>query len=92
MPYHTEVSDSTLAGAGVMGTTITERGLTYVGIDISGHMVPQYAPTAAFRQLEVLLGRVASLSSNAPFTTDAGVGQVSAQELAGLGGNFLVPW
>lgn len=88
VPYHHDVSDSTLAGAGVFGTTITERGLTFVGVDLSGHMVPQYAPTAAFRQVEVLLGRVSSLSSTDPFTTafDADVGQVSS--LSGVSGNF----
>lgn len=88
VPYHNEVSDSTLAGAGVFGTTITERGLTFVGIDLSGHMIPQYAPSAAFRQVEVLLGRVSSLSSNDPFTTDSSVTQPS---LAGIKGNFLEP-
>lgn len=88
VPYHHDVSDSTLAGAGVFGTTITERGLTFVGIDLSGHMVPQYAPTAAFRQVEVLLGRVSSLSSTDPFTTasDSDVAQVSS--LSGVSGNF----
>lgn len=86
VPYHDSVSDSTLAGAGVFGSTISERGLTWVGINLSGHMVPQYAPSAAFRQVEVLLGRVSSLSSNEPFTTDAGVAQVS---LEGVNGNFL---
>ncbi|KAJ4415284.1 hypothetical protein N0V82_007446 [Gnomoniopsis sp. IMI 355080] len=88
VPYHTDVSDSTLAGAGVFGTTISERGLTFVGIDLSGHMVPQYAPTAAFRHVEVLLGRVSSLSSTDPFTTaiDSNVAQVAS--LAGESGNF----
>jgi carboxypeptidase D len=71
VPYHDEVSASTLAGSGVMGTTHTERGLTWVGVDLSGHMVPQYAPSAAYRHLEFLLGRIDSLSSTVPFTTDA---------------------
>ena len=70
VPYHNETSDSTLAAAGVYGTAHTERGLTYVGIALSGHMVPQYAPSAAFRQVEFMLGRVKSLSSKEPFTTD----------------------
>lgn len=70
VPYHEDGSLSTLAGAGVFGTTHSERGLTYVGVSLSGHMIPQYAPSAAFRQLEVLLGRVDSLSSKKPFTTD----------------------
>ncbi|KAI9784285.1 MAG: hypothetical protein M1839_002346 [Geoglossum umbratile] len=38
VPYHVDVSLSTMAGAGVMGTTHTERGLTWVTIQLSGHM------------------------------------------------------
>ncbi|KAI1874259.1 uncharacterized protein JN550_002838 [Neoarthrinium moseri] len=82
VPYHAlstadtigEESDpqrlATMAAAGVMGVAHTERGLTYVSVDISGHMVPQYAPSAAFRQLEFLLGRVSSLSDTTPFETE----------------------
>jgi carboxypeptidase D len=70
VPYHNELSPSTLAGAGVMGSTHTERGLTWVTVELSGHMVPQYAPSAAYRHLEFLLGRVESLASLEPFTTD----------------------
>ena len=33
-------------------------------------MVPQYAPSAAYRQLEFLLGRIGSLSEVSSFTTD----------------------
>lgn len=68
VPRHADYSDSTLAAQGVMGTTHTERGLTWVTIELSGHMVPQYQPSASFRQLEFLLGRVNSLSSSKPFT------------------------
>jgi carboxypeptidase D len=75
VPYHHAGADPTLAGAGVFGTAHSERGLTYVGVDLSGHMIPQYAPSAAYRHLEVLLGRVPSLDSTMPFTTDTGVGQ-----------------
>ncbi len=75
VPYHHAGANPTLAGAGVFGTAHTERGLTYVGVDLSGHMIPQYAPSAAYRHLEFLLGRVDSLSSTAPFTTDSGVAQ-----------------
>jgi carboxypeptidase D len=69
VPYHDDLSQSTLAASGVLGTTHTERGLTWVSVDLSGHMIPQYAPSAAYRHLEFLLGRVESLSSQAPFTT-----------------------
>jgi carboxypeptidase D len=37
VPYHIDYSQSTLAGAGVFGTVHTERGLTYVTVDLSGH-------------------------------------------------------
>jgi len=57
------------AGSGVFGTTHTERGLTYVEVDLAGHMIPQFAPAAAYRYLEFLLGRIDSLSSTEPFTT-----------------------
>jgi carboxypeptidase D len=75
VPYHAPTDPSldprpsTIAGSGVMGTTHTERGLTWVGVDLSGHMVPQYAPSAGYRTLEFLLGRIDSLSSTKPFTT-----------------------
>ena len=68
VPYHVDSSLSTLAGAGVFGTTHTERGLTWVDVSLSGHMVPQYAPSAAYRTLEFLLGRVDSLTSTQGFT------------------------
>jgi carboxypeptidase D len=35
-------------------------------------MVPQYAPTAAYRQLEFLLGRIESLGERSDFTTQKG--------------------
>jgi len=41
VPYHDDPQISTIAGAGVFGTTHTERGLTYVGVDLSGHMVSE---------------------------------------------------
>ncbi|KAK6330462.1 hypothetical protein TWF696_003353 [Orbilia brochopaga] len=49
-------------GQGEMGLWHEERKLTYVEIKLSGHMVPQYQPGAAYRQLEYLLGRVKDLS------------------------------
>lgn len=70
VPYHTIQDPSTLAGAGVFGKTHTERGLTYVYTALSGHMIPQYAPSASYRQLEFLLGRISSLTEVSAFTTD----------------------
>jgi carboxypeptidase D len=65
--YASEDLDS-LAGKGVLGVTHTERGLTYVEIFQSGHMVPENSPSAAYRHLEFLLGRVKSLSDRSPYT------------------------
>ncbi|KAG4428662.1 hypothetical protein IFR05_015850 [Cadophora sp. M221] len=61
--YLGEQDPSTLAASGIMGTTHTERSLTWVTINLAGHMVPQYAPSAAYRHVEFLLGRIDSLSS-----------------------------
>ncbi|KAK6950642.1 hypothetical protein Daesc_007166 [Daldinia eschscholtzii] len=93
VPFHTlstadEIESETdqtklgsIAAAGVLGTAHTERGLTYVSVDLSGHMVPQYAPSAAFRHLEFLLGRVDSLSSVQPFTIEPNYPQPPADSL-----------
>lgn len=72
VPYHSELSDGTLAGAGVFGKWWEERGLTFSTVDLSGHMVPQYQPSSAYRQLEYLLGRIESLGEVSDFTTQRG--------------------
>lgn len=72
VPYHSELSDSSLAGAGVFGQWHTERGLTFTTVDLSGHMIPQYAPSAAYRQLEFMLGRIDNLGEVSDFTTQKG--------------------
>ena len=46
-----------------------DRGLTFVSVHLSGHLVPEFQPSAAYRQLELLLGRVSDLSDTRPFTT-----------------------
>ncbi|CUS14441.1 unnamed protein product [Tuber aestivum] len=46
---------------GIMGVVHTERKLTWVEIEWCGHMVPQYQPGVAYRQLEYLLGRIDKL-------------------------------
>ena len=72
VPYHTELSQETLAGAGNFGKWHTERNLTFCTVELSGHMVPQYAPSAAYRQLEFLLGRIDNLGEISDFTTQSG--------------------
>lgn len=61
-----------VAGAGLLGTTHTERGLTFVTVNHAGHEIPQYVPGAAYRQLEFLLGRIPSLTTMGDFTTQSG--------------------
>jgi len=60
------------AGAGFQGTWHTERGFTFVTVALSGHEIPEYAPGAAFRQLEFLLGRIENLSVEGDYTTQKG--------------------
>lgn len=69
-PYHPEYNAGSLAGAGILGSWGSERGLTFYQVQLAGHELPGYSPGAAYRVLEVLLGRIDSLSE-APgqFTT-----------------------
>lgn len=89
IPYHSNPDLGTAAGAGVFGTAHTERGLTYSTVMLSGHEVPGFQPSVAYRHLEVLLGRVENLQSTAPFTTDVNnTAQPSEASLGlGTGGN-----
>jgi carboxypeptidase D len=64
---------STISGSGTQGIVHTERGLTWVEVFLSGHMVPQYTPGVAFRQLEFLLGRIPSMTKATPFTVQRNV-------------------
>ncbi|KAG2090020.1 Alpha/Beta hydrolase protein [Suillus discolor] len=43
-------------GVGAYGTTHSERGLTYYEVALSGHMIPQFAPVAAFQIMQYLMG------------------------------------
>jgi carboxypeptidase D len=75
VPYHDDPVAGSVAGAGVFGGYVTERGLTFVAIMLSGHEVPEYQPSAGYRNLEFLLGRVKSLDEVSPFTTQPNVTQ-----------------
>lgn len=63
------ISVGYVGGGGWYGKAHTERGLTFVSVALSGHMIPQSVPGAAYRQLEFLLGRVDNLTSVGEFTT-----------------------
>lgn len=68
VPYHSELNLGSTAGAGYMGVWWEERGFTLCAVDLSGHMIPQYQPSSAYRHLEYLLGRIDSLSEVSDFT------------------------
>jgi carboxypeptidase D len=74
VPYHDHPMES-MAGAGVFGAWTSERGLTFVLTELAGHFLPQGAPSAAYRHLEFLLGRIENLSEVSPFTTQQGYEQ-----------------
>lgn len=84
VPYHNNDDFTSLAGSGVVGTTHTERGLTYFGVAQSGHFLAQDQPALAYRSVEMLLGRVDSLASLKPFTTDTNA-TVQPTEITGNG-------
>ncbi|CAE6369106.1 unnamed protein product [Rhizoctonia solani] len=46
-----------IEGFGILGSMHQERNLTYVEVDLAGHMMPQFAPWAAYKTLSYLLGR-----------------------------------
>ncbi|KAG2038256.1 Alpha/Beta hydrolase protein [Suillus americanus] len=43
-------------GVGAYGTMHSERGLTYYEVALSGHMLPEFAPVAAFQIMQYLMG------------------------------------
>lgn len=63
VPHHPNPDLASASGQGVLGTWHQERGLTWVLVDLTGHMVPTWQAAVSFRQLEVLLGRVSSLNA-----------------------------
>lgn len=72
VPYHPEYNGGALAGAGYVGQWGAERGLTFYQVQLSGHELPGYAPGAAYRAIELLLGRIPSLSDTDDYTTQSG--------------------
>ena len=75
VPYSDQPIAGSLAGAGVYGGFVAERGLTFVAVVLAGHEVPEYTASAGYRQLEYLLGRIGSLDEVSPFTTQPQIAQ-----------------
>lgn len=72
VPYHPEYNGGALAGAGLQGYWGAERGLTFYQVQLAGHELPGYAAGAGYRSIELLLGRIKSLSDTGDFTTQMG--------------------
>ncbi|KAL8678973.1 MAG: hypothetical protein Q9186_004694 [Xanthomendoza sp. 1 TL-2023] len=71
-PYHPEYNGGALAGAGYLGLWGSERGLTFYQVQLAGHELPEYSPGAAYRVVELLLGRIKSFGDAGDFTTQTG--------------------
>lgn len=80
-PHHPNPDVAGSSGQGVLGTWHSERGLTWALVDLTGHMVPTWQAGVAFRQIEVLLGRVENLGSTAAFPMYANATQPDASQL-----------
>ena len=72
VPYHPEYNGGALSAAGKVGYWGTERGLTFYTVQLAGHELPGYAPGAAYRAIELLLGRIPTLGAEGDFTTQTG--------------------
>lgn len=57
--FQTPIEDDSFAidRFGVLGSVHEERKLTYIEVNLAGHMIPKYAPWAAYKSLAYLLGR-----------------------------------
>ena len=91
VPHHDNPSVAGTSGQGVLGTWHEERGLTWALVELTGHMVPMWQAALAFRQVEVLLGRVDALNSTTPFPMYANASQPAADEL-GSGTGSPLQW
>lgn len=72
VPYHPEYNGGALASDGIVGSWGSERGLTFYQVQLAGHELPGYAPGAAYRVVEALLGRVENIGVPGDFTTQTG--------------------
>ncbi|KAK3292104.1 Alpha/Beta hydrolase protein [Chaetomium fimeti] len=74
VPRHGGGGGGVAAGAGVVGSSHVERGLTWFEAAMGGHVLGMDQPAVTFRMVEVLLGRVEGFESTVPFTVDMGGG------------------
>lgn len=91
VPHHDNPSPAGASGQGVLGTWHEERGLTWSLVELTGHMVPTWQAAVAFRQIQVLVGRVDNLNSTEPFPMYTNSSQPGSNEL-GFGTGAPVQW
>jgi carboxypeptidase D len=63
--FHTPIESSNFVVNGfgpAAGNMHTERGLTYVEVVLSGHMVPQFSPWSAMQIMRYLVGQRGNVS------------------------------
>lgn len=75
VPYHPDYNGGRLSEAGLVGQWGAERGLTYYEVQLSGHELPGYAAGSGYRVLELMLGRIQSLSEVENFSTQLDDGE-----------------
>ncbi|KAI1342531.1 serine carboxypeptidase [Xylariaceae sp. FL0016] len=68
VPFHNEATRGAMAGSGTVGVWGHERGVTFYDIQLAGHEVPGYSAGGGYRSIELLLGRIESLSDTAPLS------------------------
>jgi carboxypeptidase D len=61
VPLNPQHNGSTARSVNV-GSWGTERGLTFYQVQLAGHQLPGHAPGAAYRVIELLVGRINDLS------------------------------
>ncbi|KAJ2976618.1 hypothetical protein NQ176_g4846 [Zarea fungicola] len=66
VPDHNVTVAGGQGSSGNVGVWRQERGLTFYEARGGGHQLPRYAPSAAYRMLQVLLGHVPDFSSTMP--------------------------
>lgn len=88
VPYHEEWNGGRLSESGLVGNWGSERGLTYYEVQLAGHELPGYSAGSGYRVLELLLGRIGSLSEIENFSTQLNDGDFGNNATMLSGGGY----
>ena len=89
VPHHPNPNITTASGQGIMGSTHTERGLTWSLVMLAGHQVPTWQSAVGYRQTELLLGRIKGLNTTQPLSLFPDAPQPDVASLTGAVGPAL---